>query len=143
MKSNIGILWVLTAYFVVLTATYFVWNLISTNRIEWVGTVTILLSGALTGMIAFYLMLVQRKQGGTLVEDRLDSDIDDGDPELGDFSPWSWWPFTLASGLTVVAIGMATGDLRTWFWLALFGLPLVLVSVVGWIYEHYRGNFAR
>lgn len=143
MKSNIGIFWVLTAYFVVVAGVYFVWNLVATNRIEWAGTTAVLLAGALTGMIAFYLMLVHRKQGAELIEDRPESDIDDGDPELGMFSPWSWWPFTLAAGLALVAIGMATGDLSTWFWLALFALPIVVVGIVGWIYEQYRGNFAR
>lgn len=143
MKSNVVMFWILTAYFVLLTAVYFFWNLIATNRIEWVGTVALLLSGALSGMIAFYLMLVQRKQGGVLVEDRLDSDIDDGDPEIGEFAPWSWWPVSLAGSLTLIGVGFATGNLESWFWLALFALPLVAVAIVGWTYEHYRGNFAR
>jgi hypothetical protein len=29
------------------------------------------------------------------------------------------------------------------FWLSFIALPLVLVGVVGWVYEYYRGNFAR
>ena len=43
-------------------------------------------------LIAFYLGRVHNAQGGELPEDILTSDIDDGDPELGEFSPWSWWP---------------------------------------------------
>lgn len=143
MKSNIVILWLLTTYFIVVAAAYVIWNFIATARIEWVGSLAILLSAGLTGLIAFFLMLVVKKQGGQLVEDLPQADIDDGDPEIGDFSPWSWWPFSLAGGLALVAIGMATGTLETWFWFAIFGLPVVVVSLVGWIYEYYRGNFAR
>lgn len=143
MKTNIAILWYLTAYFVVVGGAYILWNWLATERIEWAGSTAILLSAGLTGMIAFYLGLVQRKQGGDLVEDRLDSDIDDGDPEIGMFSPWSWWPFNLAAGLALFAIGMATGHLHLWFWLALFALPIVIIGIVGWVFEHYRGDFAR
>ncbi|WP_449283305.1 aa3-type cytochrome oxidase subunit IV [Leucobacter sp.] len=140
MKSNIVLFWLLTGYFVLIDLVYVGMNLMIHGYIEWVGAVAILLSGALTGFIAFYLMLVQKKQGGVLVEDREDSDIDDGDPELGEFSPWSWWPLFLAFGASVVVLGICIGFN---FWLSFIALPLVLVGVVGWVYEYYRGNFAR
>ena len=140
MKSNIFIFWLLTAYFLLLASVYTVWNLIAHGYIEWAGSTTILLSGGLTGFIAFYLGLVKRKQGGVLVEDRLEADIDDGDPELGEFSPWSWWPLFLAFGASMVVLGMCVGFN---FWLSFLALPLAIVGVVGWVYEYYRGNFAR
>ena len=140
MKSNIVIFSILTAYFAILATVYTVWNVIEHGRPEWAGSTAILLSAGLTGFIAFYLALVQRKQGGVLTEDRLDADIDDGDPELGEFSPWSWWPLFLALGASLVVLGLCVGFL---FWLSFLSLPLVLVGVVGWVYEYYRGNFAR
>ncbi|QZY52003.1 cytochrome c oxidase subunit 4 [Leucobacter tenebrionis] len=140
MKSNIFIFWLLTAYFLLLASVYTVWNLIAHGYIEWAGSTTILLSGGLTGFIAFYLGLVKRKQGGVLIEDRLEADIDDGDPELGEFSPWSWWPLFLAFGASMVVLGMCVGFN---FWLSFLTLPLVIVGIVGWVYEYYRGNFAR
>ncbi|KTR86549.1 aa3-type cytochrome oxidase subunit IV [Leucobacter chromiiresistens] len=140
MKSNIVIFWILTVYLVVLAAVYTVWNMLSHGYPEWAGSTAILLSGGLTGFIASYLMLVQRKQGGVLVEDRDDSDIDDGDPELGEFSPWSWWPIVLAFGASLVVLGLCIGFN---FWLSFLSLPVVIVAVVGWVYEYYRGNFAR
>ncbi|QBE47604.1 cytochrome c oxidase subunit 4 [Leucobacter triazinivorans] len=140
MKSNIVLFWLLTAYFVLLATVYTLWNVIEHGYIEWSGSVTILLSAGLTGFIAFYLVLVQKKQGGVLVEDREDSDIDDGDPELGEFSPWSWWPIFLAFGASLVVLGLCIGFN---FWLSFIALPIVLVGVVGWVYEYYRGNFAR
>ena len=84
MKSNIVIFWILTSYFFLIAAVYTVWNLIEHGYVEWAGTTAITLSGALTAFIATYLQMVQKKQGGALVEDREDSDIDDGDPELGE-----------------------------------------------------------
>ena len=140
MKSNIVIFWILTAYLVLLAAVYTVWNLIDHGGVEWVGSTAILLSGALTGFIAFYLQLTRSKQGGELIEDLEDSDIDDGDPELGEFSPWSWWPIVLAFGASLVILGLCVGFE---FWLAFLAAPIVLVGVVGWVYEYYRGNFAR
>jgi hypothetical protein len=138
MKTNINVMWVLTAYFVVLTIIYTVWAIIDTSEVEWVGTIAIGLSAGLSGLIGYYLQLVKKNQGGELPEDRLDADIDDGDPELGHFSPWSWWPVTMAFGLGIVFLGISVG-----FWVAMYAVPLVLVALVGWVYEHYRGNFAR
>ena len=138
MKTNINVMWVLTAYFIVLTIVYTVWAIIDTNEVEWVGTIAIGLSAGLSGFIGYYLQLVKKNQGGELPEDRLDAEIDEGDPELGHFSPWSWWPVTMAFGLGIVFLGISVG-----FWVAMYAVPLVLVALVGWVYEHYRGNFAR
>lgn len=140
MKSNVVIFSILTGYFALLASVYVAWNLITHGYIEWAGSVAILGSGFLTGFIAFYLWLVQKKQGGVLTEDLEHSDIDDGDPELGEFSPWSWWPMFLALACSLVILGLCVGFN---FWLAFFTVPLVLIGVVGWVYEYYRGNFAR
>jgi hypothetical protein len=138
MKTNIAVLWVLTAYFYVLAAVYTVWSLIDGGKVEWVGTLAIVLSGTLTVFIAFYLQVQLRNQGGELPEDRLDAEIDDGDPEIGFYSPWSWWPVVLAAGAAVTLLGLAVG-----YWVSLFALPFVLIGIVGWTYEYYRGYFAR
>lgn len=140
MKSNVVIFGILTAYFVIVGGAYIAWNLITHGYLEWVGAVVILLSGGLTAFIAVYLWLVQKKQGGVLVEDIDDSDIDDGDPELGEFSPWSWWPIVLAFALALFILGLCIGFN---FWLTFLSAPIVLVAVVGWVYEYYRGHFAR
>ena len=140
MKSNVVIFGILTAYFVIVGGAYIAWNLITHGYLEWVGAVVILLSGGLTAFIAVYLWLVQKKQGGVLVEDIDDSDIDDGDPELGEFSPWSWWPLVLALSLSLVVLGLCIGFN---FWLTFLSAPLVLIGVIGWVFEYYRGHFAR
>ncbi|WP_169078498.1 cytochrome c oxidase subunit 4 [Microcella alkalica] len=138
MKTNINIFWILVGFFALLTAVYTTWALIDTNEVEWVGTVAIGLCAVLSAFIAFYLQLVDRSSGGLLPEDRLDADIDDGDPELGHFSPWSWWPIFLAGGVSLAFLGLAAG-----IWIVFYAVPLALVGIVGWVYEYYRGNFGR
>jgi ribose/xylose/arabinose/galactoside ABC-type transport system permease subunit len=125
-------------YFFVLTAVYTVWAIIDTGVVEWIGTIAIGLSGILATFIAFYLQVQLRNQGGVLPEDRLDADIDDGDPELGFYSPWSWWPMMLAAGAAIAMLGMSVG-----IWVAFYAIPVVLIALVGWTFEYYRGYFAR
>ena len=96
MRVNANLFWILAAFFWASDVLYIVWNLIDHGYVEWVGTVGIGLSGILGALIAFYVGATRRSQGGELPEDRLDAEIDDGDPEVGYFSPWSWWPMLLA-----------------------------------------------
>ncbi len=96
------------------------------------------LTGLLGTLIAFYLTRATVAVGGVLPEDRLDADIDDGDAEQGFFSPWSWWPMFLAFGAALVFLGLAVG-----VWVSLIGGPIAFIALVGWIYEYYRGYFAR
>ena len=131
---------VLSVYFFVVATVYTLWFFGRYGYIEWAGSIAILLSGGLTTFIATFLSMSLKKQGGVLVEDRLDADIDDGDPEIGEFSPWSWWPMMLAFAIGVVVVGLCVGGN---YWLLFLGLPFVIVGVIGWIYEYYRGNFAR
>ncbi|MCF8548619.1 MAG: cytochrome c oxidase subunit 4 [Pontimonas sp.] len=138
MKTNIILLWILTAYFFTLAAVYTVWSIIDKGQVEWAGTLAIGLSGALTVFIGFYLQVQLKNQGGLLPEDRLDAEIDDGDPEIGFYSPWSWWPIVLAAGAAVAFMGLAVG-----YWVSLYAVPFVLIGIVGWTYEYYRGYFAR
>lgn len=140
MKANVKLYWILTVFFVVLAGLYTVWSLLDEahQQIEWVGTITLLLSGALWALIAFYLGKVHASQGGELAEDLLGANIEDGDAEQGHFSPWSWWPIVLAASVTLVFLGVAIGA-----WIAFIGGAVLIVSLVGWTYEYYRGYFAR
>ncbi len=150
MRTNAGLFWILAAFFYVAAALYTVWSIIdhnagevlyatqATSGVEWIGTVAITLSGVLATFLAFYITITQRATGGTLPEDRLEAVVDDGDPEIGHFSPWSWWPFVLAFSLGLMFLGFAVG-----IWITFIGAPLVIIAVIGWNYEYYRGNFAR
>ena len=144
MKTNVNLWWILTGFFLLLTAVYTGWNIIEHsskpwyNAIEWVGTIALLFSAAMSVLLGFYVTRVHRAQGGELPEDTLTADIDDGDPEIGEFSPWSWWPLVLAFSAALGMIGLAVGT----FLLPIAG-AVFLVAIVGWVYEYYRGYFAR
>ncbi|EAR24050.1 hypothetical protein A20C1_02259 [marine actinobacterium PHSC20C1] len=140
MNANVKLYWILTVFFFVLAGLYTVWSLLDQahQQVEWVGTIALLLSGLLWALIAFYLGKVHSAQGAELAEDRLDANIEDGDAEQGHFSPWSWWPIILAASVSLVFLGVAIGP-----WIAFIGGGILVVSLVGWTYEYYRGYFAR
>ncbi|MCU1515102.1 MAG: Cytochrome c oxidase polypeptide 4 [Microbacteriaceae bacterium] len=152
MNANAKLFWILAVFFIVADAAYVVWSIVDHNArlayspveakngfpVEWVGAVGIALTGVLSGFIAFYLGRTAASTGGVLAEDRPDAEIDDGDPEQGFFSPWSWWPIMLAAGAALLFLGIAVG-----VWIAFIGAAITVVSLVGWVYEYYRGNFAR
>jgi hypothetical protein len=139
MKSNVVILLLLAGYFLLAGVVYIVWNNLAGNEFEAAGSIGLLLSAVLAGFVAFFLNMVNRSQGGILLpEDHPEADLDDADPNIGDFSPWSWWPLVLAFSLAIVFFGLAVG-----FWIIFLGIPFVLIAVTGWTFEYYRGNFGR
>lgn len=140
MRANVNLFWILTAFFAIVATMYTIWGIIDPNqgRVEWAGTFALALCSLLSLLIGFYLSRVRSAQGGELPEDRLDANIDDGDPEAGFFSPWSWWPIMLAASTALLFLGLAVG-----FWICFIALAIGLISLVGWVYEYYRGLFAR
>ena len=113
MKTNVNLWWILAGFFLLCAALYTGWSIIEHsslpwyNAIEWVGSVALVFVTMMAAMIAFYTARVQKAQGGLLPEDSLTADIDDGDPEMGEFSPWSWWPLVLAGSAALAFIGLA------------------------------------
>ncbi|MCU1482537.1 MAG: cytochrome c oxidase subunit 4 [Subtercola sp.] len=138
MRANRNVFWILAGFFLLADAIYIFWSLVSYGEVEWVGTIGIALAAILGGFIAFYLGRVHSAQGGELPEDVLTSNIDDGDPEMGFYSPWSWWPIILGGSLAIFVTGLAVGT-----WICFIAVGLILIAIVGWVYEYYRGFFAR
>jgi hypothetical protein len=144
VRTNTGLWWLLSGFFLLMAVVYTIWAIITDpeiayyTSIEWVGSVALLFTALMSALIAFYVGRVHKAQGGELPEDVLTSDIDDGDPELGEFSPWSWWPIVLAFSAALGIMGLAVGA-----WLFPIGLTVFMVAIVGWVYEYYRGYFAR
>ncbi len=140
MKTNTHMFWILAVFFFAVSIMYTIWSLVDFHHgyVEWVGTVALALCGALFALIAFYLGRAHHAQGGELPEDIPTSGIDDGDPEVGFYSPWSWWPLMVGTGVALVFLGLAIGA-----WIAYIGAVFAFLSVVGWTYEYYRGYFGR
>ena len=138
MKASAILFWGLAGYFFVIGNLYAGWGLLQKGYIDWSGGTPLGLCAVLAALIAFFLNRSHKSQGGDLPEDRGDATIDEGDAELGHFSPWSWWPFVLAASAFLVFLGFAVG-----IWIALIGAPLAVVGIIGWQFEYYRGHFAR
>jgi len=128
----------LGASFLVVDAIYLFWSLRADN-FEVVGLITVGLSGVLCFLLAFYFGREVAAAGvNTPVADSADAEIDDGDAEMGFFSPWSWWPILLAAAATVLVVGLAVS-----LWIAIIGLPLLVIALAGLVFEYYRGYFAH
>lgn len=104
---------------------------------EAVGTVGIPLVGGLVGMIGGYLLLVSRRIDAR-PEDDPEALIAEGAGDQGVFSPWSWWPITIAFAGGLAFLGMAIG-----WWLLYVGAALGIIGLVGWIFEFSRGQHAH
>ncbi len=102
-----------------------------------VGTTALALTGALAFLIAFY-SLYTSKRVFPRPEDRLDGEIDEADPEYGFYSPHSWWPLVVALSAMVVVLGLIFA-----VWLIVLGVALLVLSLIGWLFEYYRGEFAH
>ena len=120
-----------TLFFGVVTTAY--WFMSG----EVVGTTALALTTGLAFLIGFYL-LYTGKRVGDRPEDRLDGEIADADPDYGFFSPNSWWPLPLAASAAVIGLGFVFAA-----WIVVLGVMLLMLSLIGFIFEYYRGAWAE
>ena len=117
----------LAAFLVPVTAVYWVLSK------DWTGTTCLALSIGLLGMIGYYLWFTARRMEAR-PEDRPDAEISEGSGEIGFFPPHSWWPILLAGGFAITMIGLVIGP-----FLALMGGGLLVVALLGLLFEYYVG----
>lgn len=137
MKTNVRIWIILTVFFLVATIGYFVWGQLAQGYFEVIGTAALAMLFFMSAFLAFYLWKTDRTQG-PVPEDRLDANIEDGESEIGFYSPWSWWPFFLGIGAAITFASLAIG-----WWLFFLGVPLGLLGVIGFVFEYSRGQHAH
>ncbi|MBO0833389.1 MAG: cytochrome c oxidase subunit 4 [Actinobacteria bacterium] len=101
------------------------------------GTTALFLAVLLAALIGFYMLFTGR-QLPERPEDSPEGEVDEGVGELGFFSPHSWWPLFVGLGAATAALGMAIG-----WWLFLIGVLATLLSVIGFVFEYYRGHYAH
>jgi Cytochrome c oxidase subunit IV len=105
------------------------------NRLDWIGTIALFLSGLLCLMCGGFFWFVSRRIEPR-PEDRPDAEISDGAGEVGFFSPGSYWPFGIA--LAAAAAGM--GLVFTMWWLVAAGMIAVIGGACGLLFEYYTGT---
>ena len=105
------------------------------NEVEWVGTIGLIFSGLLTGMIWLVFWVIARRIDPR-PEDRADGEIADVSGEVGFFSPGSYWPLGLALTAVLTGVGVVF-----WMpWLITAGVVAVLLAVGGMTFEYYSGT---
>ncbi len=102
-----------------------------------IGTTALIMTGALAFLVAFY-MLYTAKRVFPRPEDRLDAEVDEADPEYGFFSPHSWWPLLVGISAAIIGVGLIFA-----LWAVVLGFFFLLIALVGWLFEYYRGEFAQ
>ena len=103
---------------------------------EIVGSTALALTGALSFLIGFYLLYTSTKVG-TRPEDNPNANIEDAEPDYGFFSPHSWWPLAVGFSVAVTVLGLVLAA-----WLLILGVGLLMGTLVGFVFEYYRGPFA-
>jgi hypothetical protein len=104
---------------------------------EVTGTTALALAVALAFLTGFYLLFTGRRLP-LRPEDTPAGEIEEGTGELGFFSPHSWWPLYVGLAAALAAFGVAIG-----WWLFLIGLLALFLTVIGFVFEYYRGVWAH
>ena len=101
-----------------------------------IGTTALAMCGGLAFLVGFYVLYTS-KRVFPRPEDRLDAEIDEADPEYGFYSPHSWWPLAVGFGTFLVVLGLVFA-----VWVIAFGVTVLMLAIIGWLFEYYRREFA-
>lgn len=137
MKANIYMWSIMTVFFALMTGVYALWYFLTNGGWEPIGTSALAMTTFMSIFLSFYLWKMDKTQG-VVPEDRPNANIEEGESELGFFAPWSWWPIFLGA-----ASGLMFASLAVGWWLTFISFPLALIGVVGFVFEHSRGQFAH
>jgi cytochrome c oxidase subunit IV len=122
-------------FFYLATPLYGWWTYEELGKVEFAGSIELLLTGTLLLMLGLFFAFVHRRIDPR-PEDNPEAAVADGAGEVGFFSPSSYWPFGMGLAVAVAGLGLA---LWQW-WLAAAGLIGVLFSVCGLLFEYYTGT---
>lgn len=104
---------------------------------EAVGTVALGFTAFMSFLVGYYLLFTARRIDAR-PEDDPDAQISDGAGDLGMFSPYSWMPLAVGLSAALTTVGIVIG-----WWLAIIGVTFLVWSIVGFMFEYYRGDHAH
>ena len=101
------------------------------------GFILLLFTGTFAFLIGFFVLHTSRRVFPR-PEDRSDAEQDEADPDYGFYSPHSWWPLPLAASAAITVFGLAFAA-----WIVVAGVAFLFLSLIGLVFEYYRGDFAH
>jgi cytochrome c oxidase subunit IV len=120
-----------TVFFAIVTVVYGFFSR------DWVGTTALAFTGFMTLLIAFYTLYTAKRLDNR-PEDDMQANQEEADPDYGFFSPHSWWPLPMGFSAMMVALGLIFAS-----WLIIAGVVFLMISIIGLVFEYYRGDFAH
>lgn len=117
--------------FLYLCAGTYAWWTDKLSRVEWAGTMELLIAGTMAAAIGMYFAFVARRIQPR-PEDR-NAEIAEGAGDIGFFSPGSYWPLGLGLAVALGAIGIAMSQ----SWVAILGLIGIFLATGGLLFEYY------
>ncbi|PID96288.1 MAG: cytochrome C oxidase subunit IV [Actinomycetales bacterium] len=138
MRAAIRIFLSLLLFFVCVTPFYAAWQQRNFGDLRDVaGPVALFITALMMGMVAWYLSVTHKKFDNGPDDDE-EGEISDVAGDYGFFTPYSWWPLWLGLSCAVIFAGLAVG-----WWLFMVGVILAPIAVVGWTFEHYKGEHSN
>ncbi|MFF5990496.1 cytochrome c oxidase subunit 4 [Prauserella flavalba] len=135
MKVEARIFDIVTVFAFLVAIVYAVMTGYMTNDgVEPIGTVALILTGALALLVGSYFRFVSRRIEPR-PEDREEAEIADGAGELGFFSPGSYWPVALAACAALGGVALAFFQI----WLLILAIIALLIAVGGLVFEYHTG----
>jgi hypothetical protein len=116
------------AFFAVIAGLYWF------SSYEDAGSVLLVTTIGLGAIPGAWLIWISRRHPPRL-EDRDDATIAEGAGRIGSFPESSVWPLAFAGGASLGALGLVFG-----IWLALPGLLVMVISMIGAVQEGRRGQ---
>lgn len=133
LRNEMYLFGVLVPFFAIVGMVY-----LAVSDAEPVGTTVFFLLAGFAAIITGYLFILSRRIP-VRPSDRFDGEIAEAAGEVGTFAPHSWWPLVLGIAAAICFLGVA---LIAW-WMVGIGVALVLVGLVGHVYEFSRGQHAH
>jgi hypothetical protein len=133
VKVEIRLFLILCIFFVIVTPFYGIWN----GWTELAGTIALLLTALMMALISWYLHITAKHYQNRPDDNPL-GEISDHEGDYGFFTPYSWWPLWLGLSAAIAFAGLAVG-----WWLFMIGAAIAPIAIVGWTFEHFKGEHAN
>lgn len=133
MKTEVRLFGILFIFFIVIAPIYGT----VTHWQELTGPIALFLTSMLVALVTFYLWQTGRKLPDR-PEDNPNAEQSEAEGDYGNFSPHSWWPLAVGFSATLTFAGLAIG-----WWLFIIGTMFAVLSIIGWVFEYYHGEYAQ